>query len=726
MIQLYDLILNGIDPELVDRQTAIASIAELLEIDKAKIENIIDKGLKAVVKEGICQQDAQYYQKQILRYGGFSNYRPSEANTSKLELTPIEARKEDIVFICPACHYREKVESEAKLPVSCPRCKIIPSKYIKVEADKNERELIKRRILNNQKIQEQQAQELADHKAENERRRLLEEEIRKELGLPSLINSHLRVMGLGAIICLLGIGLGVGGFYFYVQSVESGFQKNNDVLKSGWNHAEQIDALRQIETLSQTTGLAETDAHQVSIADGLGGANPLVYESNPPPNSVNGGNPLVNSVNKGDSPVRSDGHAANASDVFLASSHLDVGSLLESMPADKEWDLFLAAEALRFAQLKQTAKASQMFNAISSDQIKINTFGSLSGYYIGHQNKPEVDSLLSISLDSSNSLPEVSERIDSLGHLAVVLWKIGERSKAKQVLESADKLIPTITEASEKAKALVSLSSHQAQMGQKNVADDNLRLANETIQRVAVQNKKLSAYIKLASGYAERGNKTIAMTILFKTFNSITLIKDESVQNKLIDEITEAFANTGYTDYALVILDKLAPNEKEKIFFNLGNALTYLGRPFDALKVYEKLQTPEYTSRANALLALVFRYRFDMEALSPGFQQKAMSSLELIADPQDQAIVRGEIARYLAHGGLVQEAGDLGRKGIANAQSLKPGRERDIAFAVLAANLVRAKQAALAVECADQIKDEELVAYSNKDIPYVSQFLGGK
>ena len=211
MPELYDLVLIGIDAKVSDRTASINSIAKFLEMDAVKIEDIVVNHHKAIVKRGLQLHDAQQCQKQIFRYGGFCNYRLSSTGGSAFELIPIEEKTEDILFICPACDYHEKIESIEQSPVTCPKCGIIPSKYQKAAELKAEREMVKRRLLESQELLEQQAKESAERQEKAARQKKLEEELRKELGLPNILNSRLRIFGSVALVWVLGIGIGIIG-----------------------------------------------------------------------------------------------------------------------------------------------------------------------------------------------------------------------------------------------------------------------------------------------------------------------------------------------------------------------------------------------------------------------------------------------------------------------------------------------------------------------------------
>jgi hypothetical protein len=208
MADSYDLIFLGINPEIPNREAAVGGIAELLEIDAQHLEYLLSNKVSGAVKLAIPKDAVRHYQAGVARLGGICNYRPSAGRGSQFELAPIEVRKEEFVFSCPACEYKETVESEEDVPSQCPECGVIPSKYDKVASFKQEREKIKKRLLSAQKIREQQAQESAGFQELGSWRQQMEDDVRQEIGLPKAARPPLA--GSAALLWLL-LGVAIGG-----------------------------------------------------------------------------------------------------------------------------------------------------------------------------------------------------------------------------------------------------------------------------------------------------------------------------------------------------------------------------------------------------------------------------------------------------------------------------------------------------------------------------------
>ena len=705
--ELYDLIFIGIDTEAADRKASIDSIAELLGLEASEVEHIADKNLRAIVKQGIFLDDAKNFQQQLLRRGGFCNYRPSPKSQTQFELAPIESDDEELMFVCPACAYKEKVATPAELPATCPRCGIIPNKFNKVAAEKHERELVKRRLLNKHKLQEKLAQDEAQRKEQEARRRQLEDEIRKELGLPRVINSRLRLLSSGAVLLLLGLGAGAGavGLYYNLLELPGDWGLS---AGTGGNQA-KLQLSPEQETLLQLSNFSK-DMDNKSLDGvpqiGLGGTNPLqtVQLSNEESTAI-----TVSRANTQQKP-----------------NQLNGTELLQDSLIDREWDLFLSSEAARLAKLKQTDAAFKMALAIQNTQLKISTFAQLAEYYLDTKNKPEADKLFDIAIAYIDSLPDKLERAESLGWWASLLFRMGEKAKAKQYLETTLKLVSSLPDGEEKIRGLASLAASQMQVGQKKQAAANFQQANQILPSINDPTKKLRTYVYLASRYAQIGDKSIATSILTKALNSLKLIKDKSAQQNLVGEIAIALVRMGEADYALASLSKLSAPSKETLLFNVTRELAYTDQPYEALKSLDQLTAPDNQARAAALLSLTTRNHASLKLISANLQAQAIAAQAKIDNPVNQALARAEMSRYFAHTGYAKEADDWARKATTSANGIRSKQERDAVLAVLSNNFAFAKLPALASECADQMDDKELAAVTAKQIGKINETLSGQ
>lgn len=709
MADLYDVVFLGVDVGDLDREASISGIAELLGMEREEIQYLVEHKLEATVREAVPMAEARKFQAAILRLGGICNYHPAQKSGLKLELAPIDDTPEESFFICPACDYRQRLESEAERPVQCPQCGVIPSKYDKVAALKEERERIKRRLLNMHKIREQQSQQIKDTEA---RQRELEEKIRKELGLPKAINSRSRIMGSAVALWLLGMGMGGGGMGFYYQGQQltaaaSTAVHNNPAAdyflrdNNNPNLSPQQDSLQHIISLSRT-------AYQ----------HPTVVQGGPDSGEPVDGRPVVPAARGTGAAKTADGKPASARPAGTGAgtaagsakaatpgdaasqsklARLDANLLWQAVTDDREWNQFLASQSRRQIEAGQSGKAYHLADAISSPALKMRIFGELLDHFRNENNVVEGENLTNLMVSYANGLPNIDDRIEAFGVLAVALSRGGDVEKTQQYLESAEKLALTLENPADNAQALARAATYQTLAGKQAQAEANFRRVNTLIHSLQDKQALLRVYVKLSTSYAESGNRVIAMAILAEVLGMANQVADTIERSRLLGEISDAFVKLGDADSALAIADKLDPAVRDKALYTVACELAYADRPYDAMKGLDKIEAPENKARAAILVSALQRSHSGMEALSASLQEKALAIQGQVLNPQDQTIVRGEAARYLAHAGQTQVAEEWAKKALASAMAVGV-QERDAAAALLAVNLARANQPKLAGE----------------------------
>ncbi|MFM8332631.1 MAG: hypothetical protein ACKN9T_13155 [Candidatus Methylumidiphilus sp.] len=708
MADLQDVIFLGVNlsgPE--ERATAILGIAELLDANADEIRHLADNNISAVVKQAVPIADARKYQREILRLGGVCNYRPSTKTVRKLELAPMEATKEQITFTCPACEFKQKLASEADMPTICPQCGIIPSKYDKVAALKEEREKIKRRLLNQHKLQEEQAQALSEQQEMEARRRQIEEELRKELGLPKVLNSRLRLMSSAAFLWLLGLGMGGGGVGLYYQAqhygavgLDSAGGANGQAQQAANNPQipPQQDTLEQVFAFNRGT----RSMHQeVSMAGGAAGSAASAAQGGAP------GKPVA------PPPMPSDPKIAR----------VDAKVLWQDLAKDREWDYFLASQSIKLTDAQQPAKAYRVAEFINSPTLKIKTLGYLAEYFHRVKDIADGENLNNLMLNHINGLPDAMERIESHGLLAMSFWRMGADDRVREQLADAEKLALALPIPAESALGLARVAAYQAQTGRQALADVNFRRVNTITRSLSDKGAMLRAYAKLAAAYAESGNRAVAMAILSETQSGLGQIKDAPGQERLLAEVVDAFVSAGDADSALAAA-ALAGPAKDRQVYQAVLGLAYAGRLYDAMKGVDKILSPEHKARAAALVGLLQRGQPETAGLAPATLEKAVAAQGQVLNPQDQAIARGEMARYLAHGGYAQMAEEWAKKALASAQSIPSAQERDATLAMLTANLARANQMKLAADAAKLVAAPSMAEGAQGEISKIAHIFG--
>jgi len=720
MADLYDVILFGINTEDSERDTTLHTIATILGIKETELRDIVDNHLPATIKQGVPIEVARKYHTAILRAGGTCNFRPSTSKKVKLELAPLELQRERSLFICPACEYKQEIPIEETAPTQCPQCGIIPSKYDKLAAAKEERERIKQRLLSMHNLREQQNKELAERKALEERQRRLEEEIRKELGLPKLINSRFRLFGSAAFIGILGMVLGGTAVALSYQSMLAGAAATQSAANSYNDNSDNAFDLPhndasippQQDTLKQAFAFSHRryPNQPIGSASLAGGNQPSQWDERDAP-----GNPP--SINRPD-----ESSPAPITPNNSKKARLDIKAIWQDIGHDGEWDLFLADQARIQVDANQTAKAYQLANTITSPRLKVKALGYLAESFRKNNDVADGENLFNLMAAYINGLPNHSERVEAYGILALSLSRMGDGEKAQHYLEAAEKLALSLDSPVENADNLARVAAYQARIDKLAEADANFRRVNTLVHSFNDKAALLSGYVKLATSYEESGNRGIALAILNETLLATRdQLTEKTEKAKLLQEIAGAYIKLGDADSAMLVVSQLDSGIKDQAFYNLTCELAYADRLYDAMKGLDKIQSPEYKSRASALVSRLQHSHPDMGTLWVAMQEKALASIAQISNPQDQSIVRGEFARYLAHSGQNQASEEWARKALTSAQSIEISQDRDSAYAVLSANLARANQTKLADDTKKLISTPSLAANVDKEIGKITQ-----
>lgn len=703
MNETYDLIFLGLNIEDSAKEEAISKLAQLLGLETEMIAKIAEEGLNLPVKSGIPLKDAQKLQLGIHRLGGVCNYRPSTTSAAaprKLELAPIEFTEEKQVFVCPACDYREDFPKVKEPPAVCPACGIIPSKYTKKSAMEAEREKIKARLLNAHKLREQQDSEQAEREAHAERIRKLEEQIRKELGLPRLINSRFRLLSSAAFIGVFGILLGATLSSVYFNSITLG-KANPDAANgtgssnlNSWilQHLDDPRLPPQQNTLSQVFSMSNQRFLAANGADENSNAKTSAVSDTPPAAADPG------------------------------KARFDTKSIWQDMPLDGEWDNFLATQAKKLTDSNQTSKAYALANAINTPALKIRALSQLAQHFRNTSNLADGENLFNLMSLYINSLSNVEERIEAHGILAVTLWHMGNEQKASQNLEAAQKLALTISNPVESARTLARVASYQAQAERQTESDANFRRVNTLIQSMEDKSSMLSTYIKLAISYSEAGSKGIGLAILSETLAAVDAqIKDPAQKNKLYKELAKAYVQLGDAGFAASTANKLDTAESDQALYEVTRDLALADLLYDAMKSLEKITPPEFKARASAIVSRIQRTHPEMGAMASSTQERAVEAQGQIKNPIDQSITRGELARYLAHSNQNQAADDWAKKALASTLDIEQTLDRDNAYAILAVNFAKANLIKQAEDAKKGIVSPSLEENVGKEIEKISR-----
>lgn len=741
MAELYDLIFYGINPESPNPAEVKTHLARLLKMEATQFEELLRKGGGTPIARAITQDIAQSYKSKIQSVGGVCNYRPAQQSARKLELAPIEADQEEFIFRCPACNYRQQEDGPEHLPIACPQCGVIPSKYDKVSALKLEQERVRRRLLAVHQAREKQDQEEVARKAAKLREQQIEEAIRKELGIPKGLNTRAKLMSSVGLLWLLGVGMGAGGMSLVQPilspqqpdpSLSMGLPGTSEVASRMSGNTEpaspQQESLEQVFALSQGDKAAPQPSAEM-IAGRPSGAlqaatldavnepfteattvNALVAESGQTPEGTSPPKGLMSALAK--SATDPGGPEAEAGQ----RGQLDPQALWRDIEGERTWDLFLSLRSRELIRLAQPQQAERLAEFINDPSSKIASLARLAQYYQETNNLSERDRLTQRMSLYANQLQVLEERTEAVGVASLGLWRLGNAAQARRQLDTLEPLVLGLTAPDQKARCLIRLAFYQIQIGQQRQAEANFRKVNALIALFPDQALQVRTYARLARAYAQSGKRAIAMTILSELLGSLNQIPDEAVRNPLLLDLAMEMARIGEAESALNAIDKLPPETREGGRFSVTEELAHGDRPYDAMKGLAKLESPVHEARAAGLMAYLQRLHQDTARLSSTTQERALLAQDQIVQPMDQALVRAELARYLAYAGQARAAEAWGQKAFASIASLPASPERETVLGVVAVNLSRADQPKLATESLKRVKNPDILKRADQQV----------
>ncbi|MCB1647798.1 MAG: hypothetical protein KDI36_20230, partial [Pseudomonadales bacterium] len=170
-------------PTVQDGQNEIevrANLVTALKVDEEKVNSWFAMGTPTVLLKDVDEATASRYRDAIRQCGANCNIQPSSGGKTNLSLVPKSARTD--LFFCPSCEYEEDLPHGQTYDV-CPKCGLVMEKWQEKMREEKEKEEIRRRLMRQARLKEDDAAEKKRKQDELARLKRLEAEIMKELGL---------------------------------------------------------------------------------------------------------------------------------------------------------------------------------------------------------------------------------------------------------------------------------------------------------------------------------------------------------------------------------------------------------------------------------------------------------------------------------------------------------------------------------------------------------------
>jgi hypothetical protein len=632
--KLYDLFVYDCDLEGEEREDAKTKLAKILKIKAEQVESLFN-GKGTAVGKAVPLEIAQKFHQTLLALHIRCNYRPSNAATVDLELAPLKPEK---IVTCPACACIHRYPEDEPAPSICEKCGLVFAKYERVEQVKEERDKIKRTLLaQHQRLLDAEREE-REQKEKALRRAELEQQIRKELGLPKFAASRSGLISTGMAIFLLGLGLGGGG----VVAVQTWTQPEESKLAATAGKPPGIPqaALSQADFELQIQQLQAQEAQAATPTDSRAAPAPLPGEAMMP-------------------------QATGAAGNMQALSPL-LQEMLAEFNQNAEWDGLRLARAKAAFDQGVLAEAMQELAGVSLAKRRAEQGADWADWLMRQNYAPQAEKLYAY-LGRSLEKPATGgiETIEALMLLARRQTAAGFAGQAASALKAAARLAAGDASACGKASA-AAIASVQASPAQ---APSDFHKAQAGLAAIGEPALRDTCKASLARIYAQAGGARFAAN---------SLLQDSLGSMAGMEAAARLYAEWGETASALALARKLPEGySQERLLYRLLADGFAAGRAEGAAEILSFLRLPAWRARVQGLLAA---------ARKPGMLENARATAETIADPAEKAALMSELARIAAQLSDSGNAEALFRQASSMASGLAPSPSRNAVAAILARN----------------------------------------
>lgn len=742
----YDLVFFGTDLQGQERLAALKQLAQVMKVPPERLGEVLDQR-QGVIARKLTSEKGEEAVRKLLKIGIRCNLRPATESEATLELVPAEPMKAaDKVLECPACGHQHQVPAGQAEPTMCTQCGIVFAKYLQKTAEEQERERLRQSLL--AQHQRKLDQEERDRQASEakERRERLEEEIRRELGLPRAISSPSRLIGSAAGLFLVGLFMGaaVGGLGFNLFS-EGGRLPQTAPGSSQYvmTTSTPPPALAQMDTGMQAQMqvkdiLAASDRASASDplpngpAGSVGTDNQQLIETQATPTTTNSADVLSAGV------LRTGGttalpevaaHSGNpesgatqlTADQGQSSNFLD--TRLNTLRTDGEWDLFVLSRIDDLRKDGNTQQAALLIDQLRNPDLLYERGAQVADGLRQDGWGLEANDIYQRLSAAAERLPDTAgTRVAAFCTLARHLYDTKRTSDAMGLAGRAEAVAASITNPADRAAAdgeLAALLSHQ---GRTEPAQAAFRTAIDDLKRIKDPAARLSAITRIAGATIKAGYRSSALGMLEEATGKVDRIANLRQRNEILATMVRAYQLGGDLPDAKGVATRISDRtERDRAIHGLLIAEIASNRLASAIELSEDLQTPTYRALASGLLALYQQRSSAYQVLATPSAERARVAFAAIKDPAEQAAIGAELGRFATRRGETHAADAYFSKSYALAEQLTATGDRDRSLAIIVMNEAMALRFANPRSKVSGIADDQLRTNVISDIDRIAK-----
>ena len=723
---LFNVYVLGIDPNKSSDSEAIRKkTAKLFKLNKDALDKLLDSNIETCVRKKINESEAHKYQKTLSSLGLLCSLKQI-AEKPTLSLVEIEKADDpdEEMFICPACQFSKPLRGNPK-PLICESCGTKVALEERKIKEQKEKEEIKNRLLKSQHYRDQLAQKEAQKQAEKIRKQLLEEKVKKELGLNNtsekMFFGSKKVVPALASICLVG--------------ALSIYQLNNKEPKQEAVISEVDNLETPISISNEQTEMADALAAANEDADALDNQNLTQeqFQQNAIPSTSQ--EAMADTFNK----------AENALNAFgLSSNNIGQGSSTQSLSVEtieqqaiiKEFE---GLESSNFTEI-DSVKTNNTDHTISTHnsllENKVVLTSSETQQLTPTENTPPVrfNQLLKIlnndqKLDvfvfnRANNLAEkgkfseayklaiyiedIEYYIDAIGSIALQL-------NANEKKSLAHKLILQLQKKLKQQKALDPKYIAQVAM-----YETKIERNTQTFTQLPPLAKKRNSHLeeilsggKIATYQYQAGLKKQAFKTLFAAKQQLNKIIKPHEKIYALLALSKSYSKIGESESSdLFVSDALSLIKQEdnlekrsEMYCNVINTLLDIGQPEKAIELVSKIIPPEFRTLALTSIATKNRASVLLTSIKTNIQAIKLSV--------NRAVVASTTARKLFNSGLIDSTSELFE---ITEDHMSSTDKKDKVLAIIAKNYSLSGQLEKATIYLNQISQNALKNHTQKEI----------
>lgn len=657
----FDLIIFGSEATGQELEKIAGDLSVLLKITNERAKQLLGTPVGKAVAKNVALEVAEPVRDVLLKIGVNANIRPTKPSV-KLELVEIEKNK----FFCPACGYQYIFEDNQPPIEVCGNCGVVLAKYEKAQREKEERERIRNLLLtqHQSRIEAERIQREAEEA--KFRRKRFEEELRKQLGVPKIINNRGRLISTAVLVHVTGIVLGIGTIYIYNMVNRPISISSYPHPQGGVEYVLHSDIMAQMMVDKMLTATQRYNSVTTSTIE-----------------------PLIQT------PIESQTLLA-----FLDNKLLN-------LKTDAEWDQHILIKIDALLAKGSTNTAIQLLDKIRNIALRFDRGGRLIKQLWNRNQNAEANQIYQNLVYTGERLTGGPlARIEALCTIAHHLNAAGYSIEANTILQKVRTVASAIIDSIDSAVASSEIAALMTVLGREEDARFLFSAAINTLEEIQDPAQQLLGIARIAPSYAAAGYRSSALHLLEDVVHKGSSIANAEERAQALEKLAEVSIEMSDTQLALAAIQQIPNiNMQEQAIYNMITVMTRNDQLAQAMDLATRLKTPIYKALAFGFLGLNQQRQTTYQNLAQDSFAQAQQAANTIANSGEKSVVMSQLGRFFSRSGDETNANKYFAESKQLLETLTTPAEKDRALAILAINKAQALRLNEAQTDITQIQD---------------------